>query len=912
MNRSSEIRKRKKKFLSFVLSVLLVVGLLYVPMNAADTDQSVWTCSGETSSYIFTYEGKQVITDDNENKRGLDEIDRMVSKDSGILVSGGYTIGNKDMVVDGSVGGVEIGEGNKLICGSLSGSIKNNGTLKIGTLDTSKLTSFYNNGVVEADDVVLTVVQNTSAAKYNVAKSFKTNGYNSQNIGTVVAKPNAKISSDGGTIYLVVGSNEASVSNISTPTEAWKLMPEDTDLEPVELTIAPGPDVSDGIPDDIHTYDDGSIYVKKSFKLSPPDGYAIGNDKSDYTIDGLIIDGDKYQEIKSDSDKQFLILKLSDYIYTYENPNEGNTNFANIHFDSVDPTITSAVFSADGKTITAPAEGETVEAKILKITLTANDPNLIPEIAYKFGADEMEQIETMSSSGASYTGTIKMTSDSSAVKDCYYKISDKSGNVASLGFKLQYPKEAPEVSVTCSDVYVGDTIKPVVTTNPSSLAEEVTYEYKGKKEPDTSYTSEVPVKAGEYTLKATTKENSVYKSKSATCDFSILKKKISAKVSVADNYVGDSYEPKVTVDPVVDVKAKYMYKASGTPDDAYSTTKPTKAGTYYVKAILSYDTDKYEMLDCESSFKISKKKPKSSVKISEQKEDKDYTPTLTTDSDGKNKAVFEYKKKDADDSTYSKTKPKTHGSYTVRATIPETDKYLAATCEADYVITKVDDKNDSVIYQLSGDKGKNGYYKSDVYIVAPKGYKFASSKDGKYSDKIKYTNDLKKIYVKRTSDDEILEPIDFDEEIKIDKELPKLAGTLNGEAVSLTDGKELYADNLTISISDENLAKVTLDGEEVSVDSKTVTLQLDSEMGEKTFNITTEDEAGNENNIKLVLKSEWLKNKIIPGGKKVKLRSGDVYTLEPGAWVVAGDSTVYNGGQEFFVTSSGDYTFEKQ
>lgn len=52
------------------------------------------------------------------------------------------------------------------------------------------------------------------------------------------------------------------------------------------------------------------------------------------------------------------------------------------------------------------------------------------------------------------------------------------------------------------------------------------------------------------------------------------------------------------------------------------------------------------------------------------------------------KVTYEYKAKDAADSTYTATVPTLAGTYTVRATVPETANYKSAACTADFSIAK--------------------------------------------------------------------------------------------------------------------------------------------------------------------------------------------------------------------------------
>ena len=64
------------------------------------------------------------------------------------------------------------------------------------------------------------------------------------------------------------------------------------------------------------------------------------------------------------------------------------------------------------------------------------------------------------------------------------------------------------------------------------------------------------------------------------------------------------------------------------------------------------------------------------------------TPVPTSATNDTDNVTYLYKAKDANDSTYSKEVPTAAGSYTVKATFPETENYNAVTAMADFTITK--------------------------------------------------------------------------------------------------------------------------------------------------------------------------------------------------------------------------------
>lgn len=88
------------------------------------------------------------------------------------------------------------------------------------------------------------------------------------------------------------------------------------------------------------------------------------------------------------------------------------------------------------------------------------------------------------------------------------------------------------------------------------------------------------------------------------------------------------------------------------------------------------------------TIKHTRKKTDATVSVPDTTEGESYKPVVTTDSDGKSKATFKYKKKVDPESAYSSKKPTKPGTYMVLATIPETDNYEEITCEGTFTISE--------------------------------------------------------------------------------------------------------------------------------------------------------------------------------------------------------------------------------
>ena len=81
-------------------------------------------------------------------------------------------------------------------------------------------------------------------------------------------------------------------------------------------------------------------------------------------------------------------------------------------------------------------------------------------------------------------------------------------------------------------------------------------------------------------------------------------------------------------------------------------------------------------------------------------------PVPTSATNGTDHVTYQYKVKDANDSTYSNKVPTAAGSYTVKATFPETVNYNAVTATDDFTITKA-------TYNMTGVKFEDASYTYD-------------------------------------------------------------------------------------------------------------------------------------------------------------------------------------------------------
>lgn len=205
-------------------------------------------------------------------------------------------------------------------------------------------------------------------------------------------------------------------------------------------------------------------------------------------------------------------------------------------------------------------------------------------------------------------------------------------------------------------------------------------------------------------------------------------------------------------------------------------------------------------------------------------------------------------------------------------------------------------------YTLSGTKGNNGYYISDVSIVPAAGYLIALKQDGTYQQTltVRNTTGAFDVYLKKIATGECTEAIRLGA-IKIKQGAPKL---------SLENGRTYYGAVQSLLIQDAYLHQVYVNGVLQNLTGTEMALTLGSNNGRKRYEITAVDDAGNQKTIIIHVAAAWMRTGIVPDGVLVNLESGNGYKLGSGNWQVEGDTTSYSGNAAFYVRKDGSYTFK--
>ena len=531
------------------------------------------------------------------------------------------------------------------------------------------------------------------------------------------------------------------------------------------------------------------------------------------------------------------------------------------------------------------------------IVSTVSDGKYLATFQYKAaGADDSAYADTVPTAAGTYT--VKASIPETAK---YFALT------ATADFTIS--KNVATSEVTVDDILVGGTISPVITTNSDGAK---TVEYKAADADDSAYSTTLPYVEGRYSVRVTISETAKYLATSCTSDFFISKSEVGASVSVENIYVGGEVVPVISTESNGKEDTVFEYKVAGADDSTYTYTVPSAAGTYTVRATVPA-TLEYTSIVCYDSFEIYLN-PVTMQKFKVENFFVGQSPDPEFECSSNGDVTFEYKSKNADDSEYTTDEPTKAGIYTIRATVEETAVYASASFITDFTISYLNAPQTA--FTPAGTEGKNGYFKSDVELTAPAGYKISATENGEYTDKIPYTDDLNTIYLKR-DDGAKTSAITITDKPKIDKAAP----TFNFSTGTVAEDSVMFIPSLVITVDDPNLKSLTLNGQ--SVDLTAVSgnvITLSPGWGTLEVTVVAEDIAGNISKISFILKAEWLELGTIPADQLVPLEIKTEYNLGDGKWqVIKGnpddnsvkteaDPTVYNGGMPVYAAEGGEYT----
>lgn len=835
-----------------------------------------------------------------------------------------------------------------------------------------------NDGTIKATNIIFDyyTFQNsnftftsTSGATYIVETSFSKE--NDEDLaGLVIAKPYTTIKSDGGTFKLRVGSLETLVSGEVDQTAAEFFDDPEIELNGISdlyygqdydftdlISVADGYNKSLAYLEYSSDYSNfttekptaqSSYYVRA---VAPDYGSYLGttSELKHYTIDYLPfreilpVGSKTYDSVSGIVNGKYvagdLVLKMPDGIlikgYSFDSGDFSNT----ITLTPDDVLIDGRVNQDSLIQLRRASDNATTNGNIALVDVYPDISNLVydlydPYVDVQFvDGREMsiedgmltgdnvvigigdENLDKIYINGELYDyeeieeGYVELELNSTVGKATEYSIkaTDLAGRSTTLDFTL-FPNTADaDISVSVpGTIYAGDNYAVDVKTNSDG---EVSLQYKDAS--TNTVLSTKPTSAGKYTVTATAEETDFYFEVSNSTSYTIIKRVPDTVITVPDVITIDSdYTIGVDTDSDGDVTYQYFNKNNTT----YPINKPTTAGEYTV-TVRTTETSKYYASAASAVFTISKRSPNVSLGVGTPYAGTTYSPTFYSNSDAADRAVFEYKEKNADDSKYSTTLPTAYGEYVVRVTIPETAEFAKTIVTADYRIIYL--AAPQTAYVIEGQSGKNNYFISDVELKAPTGYSISAVYGGPYTASIPYKDGVTSVYLKRTSDGALTSGIPITNAPRVDKNAP----SISAKTGTITPGAVMYVSDFTLNVSDSNLRSLKVNGEPIDLANykNGYTLTLNPGYGSQTYKIMAEDEAGNVTTIEFTLKAEWLKDKVIIPDVVLPLEGNESYNLGDGYWLVTRntpegpvtDKTVYSGNMPFYVPEGGEYTFTK-
>ncbi len=278
-------------------------------------------------------------------------------------------------------------------------------------------------------------------------------------------------------------------------------------------------------------------------------------------------------------------------------------------------------------------------------------------------------------------------------------------------------------------------------------------------------------------------------------------------------------------------------------------------------------------------------------------------PSISSSTNGVGNTVVQYKAYMASDSTYTTVAPTGIGDYTMRVIFAGTSVYKEVVVTDNFSVSYLPVPSNP--YTLSGNRGENNFYITPVRLVPAEGYLVSDTLNGEYKESIYFnaSTSSKKIYLKKISTGEMTDALVISDFL-VDYYAPSINDVTNGETY--------YTDKMDVQVYDANLREVLVNGETSLLMGTNATLQLSANGGVEEYTISAKDYAGNTTEVTIIVAAAWTESGIIPEGEVVKLNKNTAYTLDAGNWNVSGDTTTYQGGNDFYVSGEGDYTFTKQ
>ena len=834
--------------------------------------------------------------------------------------------GNSDDDYDINYGYTLTIDGSAKVTGKIFGSggiVENHGIVeKIDGLNGEKINN--------REGATIQTIQNSSATTVNegTITTYAVNSYNTitniGTIGTLTLKSNALLNLNGGTVTTLTSEAETPPSivlggdsKVTSITGAYKIS--GTGVMKVDGNLNLTGDYSE-LSDSIVVTERTKItvpsgsrvkvkYGDKTYLLKEGNGQTLA-ELAGHTVTITMQDGAS-QTIEEDtplpSGQKYLSGETATATYQAK---KGYYFPENYSVSVLDPAAATAVVErSDAATITVKVTIVS-DGQDIVVTLPAATAKTTPdapaglsggvgtisgvtnamEYSKDLNAEEWNAIGGISDSG---TGEI----DGLEAGDWYVRYKETATTNASAAQTVKV-KGIGKATVTVENVSYGK--KPVPNAvSETNTGEKAKIEYKKASEEDTAYSETVPTAVGDYIVRATFAETDDYGAAVATKDFSI-------------RYL-ETPEPPYTLVGTEGENAYYTSEVTVTPADGYQISK-TLDGTYQDTLVIK------ETMEASDIYLVKKSTGEKTAAVVLEAINIDTADPILNVTNGETYKVKSKELEVTDANLFSVTingVAQSVSGQSFKMNLEESvNPYVIVAEDAAgrsvkaTIYVKPEEKTiekeipaPSPAYTLSGTKGENGYYTSNVVVKPAKGYMISTELNGTYVESLTIQNSQSgTVFYLRNASGERTGALRL-ETIKIKKQTPKL---------SLENGKTYYGDSQKLVIQDDYLSQVYVNGVLQNLDGTELILQLGSNNGKKKYEITAVDAAGNKKTILVNIAAAWMKTGIIPEGVLVNLETGNGYKLGTGNWKVAGDSTSYSGGTDFYVKKDGSYTFGKK
>ena len=284
------------------------------------------------------------------------------------------------------------------------------------------------------------------------------------------------------------------------------------------------------------------------------------------------------------------------------------------------------------------------------------------------------------------------------------------------------------------------------------------------------------------------------------------------------------------------------------------------------------------------------------------------TPVVNSLTNETSKVTYYYKHTNNPDSSYRAGFPTEVGEYTLKAVLPENDDYIACVATTEFTVSYLPVPANA--YKISGKKGDNGWFVSDVVITPATGYEISYGDRNHYSGnpiKLEDTVSVCYIFIKDTLTGEQTSMISVGN-FNIDSDAPDVIGMSNN-GLYFADESGL----VKVLVNDDNISKVLIEGNEVPLIKEAdgnMSFNIKAGKRKEKTSFTIYDLAGNKTDFAVITAPRWAEKGEVSEGE-FYLEGDECYTLTDGTWSVSGDGTKYCGGITFYVVVEGDYTLQK-